>query len=696
MKFCFILIFFLVICVTANSQSVHSSFGLNGGLNYNLISSSFSELPGFSKPPATFSAINAIGLNLGVYYQLPISERVYILPRLSYFQSPSQLEAFEPTTFIINGNPVPGTFRHTISAQLSSISFEALLGYRLFSSFDIFGGASIGYFIGKGFTQEEEIFSPDSVRFLPGITTRNPRSGEIPSMSLQSFAIGGFRNTFIKNSYEIVPELTYHFPFQSLTSAVDWKLSSIRLGVSLGKILPKDSIIKKPLMQLYDTVYVRDTVIKSTNDISSSGLVKFDRIKNRTTNLVSLNEGTNTERYRVSVEIQYIQFEYLQEKKTEKIFKEKPDFVITKDPQGLEVVETAVTIYRKIQKVSIPVLPFIFFEQNSSEIPSRYKRTSKVESSINSLENYYSILSVVALRLKENPTTTVTISGYTSNETTAEQSLELSKARAESVKNALVSLGANPSQIELKNGLLPPKNSRNESEFGHAENRRVELSSTNNTILAPIVIQKVYDDISQTPLYLKPTLNNTQFKKQEFEIMYNEEYKKYDISMLELVDKKSATYRFPISLLTNSVFDNNTIKQNEVSVSLISTSSDTTETSTKSIKVIIKDTSIVENEVLSVLLFDYDSAEITEQMRQQLQSYTSRDFTNKTLKFIGTTDVIGSPQYNKELSLKRANSISTLFSGKKEIIGFGPDDTTYNNNLPEGRFYSRTVKIEIR
>lgn len=696
MKFCFILIFFFVVCVTANSQSVHSSFGVNAGLNYNLISSSFSELPGFSKPPATFSAINAIGLNLGVYYQLPISERVYILPRLSYFQSPSQLEAFEPTTFIINGNPVPGTFRHTISAQLSSISIEALIGYRLFSSFDIFGGASLGYFIGKGFTQEEEIFSPDSVRFLPGITTRNPRIGEIPSMNLQSFAIGGIRNTFIKNSFEIVPELTYHFPLQSLTSAVDWKLSSIRLGVSLGKILPKDSIIKKPLIQLYDTLFVRDTIVKSTNDVSSSEIVTFDRVKNSTTKLFSYNETTNTEHYSVTVQLQYIRYVYVKEKKSENVFIEKPDFVITKDPEGFEVVETAVTIYRKIQKVSIPVLPFIFFEQNSSEIPVRYTRSKTVDPSVNSIENYYSILSVLALRLQSNPNAKLLVSGYTSNENGKEQSLELSFGRAESVKNALVILGANPSQIETKNGLLPPKYSRTDSEYGNAENRRVELSSSDNQILAPIIVEKVYDDISQTPLYLRPKIKNTLTQKQEFEIKYNGESKKYEITSLELVNKNIQKYKFPISLLTNSVFDKNVVQQKEVSVSLISTTNDSIETNTKTIKVLFKDTSLVENEVLSVLLFDYDSAEITEQMREQLKSYTSRDYTKKTLKFIGTTDVIGSPQYNKELSLKRANSISTLFSGKKEIIGFGPDNTTFNNNLPEGRFYSRTVKIEIR
>lgn len=696
MRYIFLLLLIIISTTTVKSQSVHSSYGLFGGLNYNLISSSFSELPGFPKPPATFSANNEIGIHLGAYFQLPLSERAYLLPRFSYFQSPSSLEAFEPTTFIVNGIPTPGVFLHTISAQLSSISLEALVGYRLFSSFDIFGGASLGYFVGKSFNQQEEIFSPDTVRFLPGITTRNPRSGEIPSMNLQSFIMGGFRNTFVKNSFEIVPEVTYHFPLQPITSSVDWKLSSIRFGLSLGKILPKEIKIQKPLIQLYDTLFVRDTIVKTSNDFSSSNLVSFDRVKNSTTNLTSFNEQTNTERYTVTVQLQYIRYVYVNEKKSERVFEEKPDFVITKDPDGQEVVQTAVTIYRKIQKVSIPVLPFIFFDQNSSEIPSRYMRSKSVEPSVNSIENYYSILSVLAQRLQTNPKAKLTVNGFTSNENAKEQSMELSLARAESVKNALVSLGVNPSQIETKNGLLPPKYSRTDSEYGNAENRRVELSSSDNQILAPIVVENGYDDISQTPLYLKPTLRNNQIKNQEFEINYNGVSKKYEITSLELVNKKTGTYKFPISLLPNSVFDDDAVQQKEAIISLISTIKDTIETTSKSLKVFIKDTSVVENEVLSVLLFDYDSSELTEQMKEQLQFYTSRDFSKKTLKFIGTTDVIGSPQYNKDLSFKRASSISNLFTGKKEVIGFGPDNTTYNNNLPEGRFYSRTVKIEIR
>lgn len=696
MKFIYLLFLFIICTTTVKSQTIHSSYGLFGGLNYNLISSSFSELPGFPKPPATFTANNEIGIYLGAYYQIPLSERVYLLPRISYFQTPSTLEAFEPTTFIVNGNPTPGVFRHTISAQLSSISIEVLIGYRLFSSFDIFGGASLGYFVGKSFNQQEEIFSPDSVRFLPGITTRNPRTGVIPFMNLQSFIIGGFRNTFIKNSFEFVPEVTYHFPLQTLTSSVDWKLSSIRFGLSVGKILPKEIINQKPLIQLYDTLFVRDTIVKSTNDVSSSEIVTFDRVKNSTTKLFSYNEMTNTERYSVTVQLQYIRYLYLKEKKSEKVFTEKPDFVITKDPEGQEVVQTAVTIYRKIQKVSIPVLPFIFFDHSSSEIPSRYTRSKTVDPSVNSIENYYSILSVLALRLQTNPNAKLLVSGFTSNENGKEQSLELSLARAESVKNALVILGANPSQIETKNGLLPPKYSRTDSEYGNAENRRVELTSSDNQILAPIIVEKVYDDISQTPLYLRPKNRSTLTQKQEFEIIYNGETKKYEITSLELVNKNTQTYKFPISLLSNSVFDKKAVLQKEVSVSLISTTNDSIETNTKTIKVLFKDTSLVENEVLSVLLFDYDSAEITEQMREQLKSYSSRDYTKKTLTFIGTTDIIGSPQYNKELSLKRATSISNLFIGKKEVVGFGPDDSTYNNNLPEGRFYSRTVKIEIR
>jgi outer membrane protein OmpA-like peptidoglycan-associated protein len=698
LRYIFYFCLFLLSICESFSQNVHSSFGIFGGLNYNFFSSNFSEIPGFSKPFAPFSASNELGIHGGLYYQLPISDRIYVLPRLSYFQSPSSLEAFEPTTFIVNGVPTPGVFKHSINAQFSTISLEGLLGYRLFSSFDLFGGASLGYYIGKTFTQEEEIFSPDTVRFLPGIRTRNPRSGDVPNSTLQGFAIGGGRYTFITSKYEIVPEIAYYFPLQNLSSSVDWKYSSLRVGLSFGTIFEKPIPIQKPIIQVFDTVFVRDTILKSTNSIQDNDVTVFQRVLNAKTNLTSLNENTNTDFYTVTVQLQYVRYKYEQSKKVEKVFTLQPDFIVSKDINGSEIVESSLIIYRKIQRTSSPLLPYIFFDVNSATLPNRYLQSSDINYSNKALQNYYAILPIIAERLKNNPKATLTVIGYVSKESEAENSSNLARNRAENVKSVLLSLGVSPSQLDVSSGLLPPKNARLDSEYGNAENRRVEFSSNDESILAPVLIETTQNSVEQTPLYLLPKKVEENIINQEFEIQFDDKTTIIPLKDLPVVSENTEfkAYKFPFELVPLEENWNKRNSKKMIKVSLRSSFEDSVNRKEKNIQFFFKDTSEIENEQLSVLLFDYDSSELTESMKKQLESYSKRDFSKKTIKFTGTTDVIGSQQYNKELSLKRAISISKVFNGTKEVVGFGTDDTTYDNTLPEGRFYSRTVKIEIR
>jgi flagellar motor protein MotB len=59
-------------------------------------------------------------------------------------------------------------------------------------------------------------------------------------------------------------------------------------------------------------------------------------------------------------------------------------------------------------------------------------------------------------------------------------------------------------------------------------------------------------------------------------------------------------------------------------------------------------------------------------------------------------------EHNKKLSANRAltveRAVKTRTRGVKSLIsnGVGEDDPLYDNNLPEGRFYNRTVQIVIQ
>ncbi|TNE35373.1 hypothetical protein EP342_01720, partial [bacterium] len=71
-------------------------------------------------------------------------------------------------------------------------------------------------------------------------------------------------------------------------------------------------------------------------------------------------------------------------------------------------------------------------------------------------------------------------------------------------------------------------------------------------------------------------------------------------------------------------------------------------------------------------------------------------------EIVGSTDFLGERNYNNELSQNRANNvakyINTLLPDVKfkKVIGVGSENPKFDNSTPEGRFYCRTVLIEVK
>ncbi|MCL4557996.1 MAG: OmpA family protein [Deltaproteobacteria bacterium] len=94
------------------------------------------------------------------------------------------------------------------------------------------------------------------------------------------------------------------------------------------------------------------------------------------------------------------------------------------------------------------------------------------------LEDSYSLLNEIAQVLKDNPTISVRVEGYTDNVGSARYNLRLSQARADSVMRYLVSQGISPDRVEARGfGMMEPIASNKTAE-GRAKNRRVEFTIT--------------------------------------------------------------------------------------------------------------------------------------------------------------------------------------------------------------------------
>jgi outer membrane protein OmpA-like peptidoglycan-associated protein len=104
-----------------------------------------------------------------------------------------------------------------------------------------------------------------------------------------------------------------------------------------------------------------------------------------------------------------------------------------------------------------------------------------------------------------------------------------------------------------------------------------------------------------------------------------------------------------------------------------------------------------EVEKFSLILFDFDKATIEGMNKNIVEFIKKRIKSNSEVQIVGYSDRTGDQEYNKRLSEERAKST------KKELkridanaFGLGEEVLLYDNDLPEGRFYCRTVEIIVK
>ncbi|MBC8144753.1 MAG: OmpA family protein [bacterium] len=75
--------------------------------------------------------------------------------------------------------------------------------------------------------------------------------------------------------------------------------------------------------------------------------------------------------------------------------------------------------------------------------------------------------------------------------------------------------------------------------------------------------------------------------------------------------------------------------------------------------------------------------------------------TSSTASITGSTDRLGEVAHNTQLSQARAEAVRDLIVAERpgaqitRVEGIGPSKLPYNNDLAEGRYYCRTVAVEV-
>ena len=397
-----------------------------------------------------------------------------------------------------------------------------------------------------------------------------------------------------------------------------------------------------------------------------------------------------------------------------------------KDVQFSVRAPKVVPLTRQV-KETFPLINSVFFNMGSTEIPSRYVQLSSAQAtsfkedqlqqgqpdnlnrgrSARQLAVYHNILNIIGDRMRSNPQSTISLVGASDKNPTE------GKMLAENIKQYLVNaFGIDASRINTEGRdkpLIPSEQpgATNELTLLHEGDRRVDIVSTSPELLMQVG--------GITSPFLKPVqISSVQEDPLDNHVIFNADGASESLNSwsVDVTDEQgNVQYYGPYtqdqeSVPGKTILGNNT--QGNYTISMIGeTKSGQTIKKESSVSLMKMDNPKQEGLRYSIL-FDFDkSTSIATYQNFLTDIVTPLIPENGTVIVHGHTDIIGEEKYNLNLSNERATGAQKIIeqalskAGKKgvkfETYGFGEDTNMapFENNLPEERFYNRTVIIDI-
>ncbi|MFA6234712.1 MAG: OmpA family protein [Bacteroidota bacterium] len=391
-------------------------------------------------------------------------------------------------------------------------------------------------------------------------------------------------------------------------------------------------------------------------------------------------------------------------------FKNPPTVTLTASTEELVMQE-------EIIRETFPMLNYVFFEQGSAVIPERYKRIGPEaiatfkEGAIEggALDFYYNVLNIIGSRLRTVPTATITVSGYLNNTGTEKRNETLARDRAAAVRDYLRTVwGIEESRIAVATGVLPPLPSSSRDSLGQAENRRVEITTESSALLGPVTFVRRIAGVTPMQVEFRPTI--TADEGVEAWVLSMEQGGKEFDRRQGTQPEKSITWNWknragalPASsgdlvcrfLVSDRAGDSNTSEPVSVRVREVRNE--------RRQNVSVSDDGITK-EKISLILFPFDVAEPGESNNRIMEEFVYPRITaGSRITVNGYTDAIGSEEYNLKLSQQRADAVRQILltrmgesaADKVTSQGHGETSPLFSNDIPEGRFYDRTVSLTI-
>lgn len=363
---------------------------------------------------------------------------------------------------------------------------------------------------------------------------------------------------------------------------------------------------------------------------------------------------------------------------------------------------------------SSPLLNYVFFETGESKIPDRYilfknqSETNEFKESFLkvTMSKYSNIINIFGERLRKFPGAKVKLVGCNSDYGKEKGRRDLSLRRAEEVKAYLKYIwGIDQARIEVEARNLPAFASTSRVEEARVENQRVEITSDMPEILDTSTTTYVVEISDAELIKIKPIVEpGYGIEKWSLKIKADEEH----IASLEGNGEPFIEHNIDLK----EIGLNKLGSRNNINVQLVITDvkgqTFETEKAEASIKYIRREERVAQKmgyrvvEKYALILFDFNSDTVKERNKAVLDRVIERinQFPSAKVTIVGHTDIIGKEEYNVNLSKRRAKTVYDQIL-KSNVVnperishdGFGPHEAPYENSLPEGRSFNRTVTI---
>ncbi|MBC8144780.1 MAG: OmpA family protein [bacterium] len=630
---------------------------------YNMHDGAFNTYDGILEC-AVFDKANSLQWLAGYLFDIPLSSSVGLSPRLYYWKANGEFVTPNPNQVrvaIDEQTVVPLQTEHRLETSLDYIGLDVLARWSFASPLYLAIGPTVGLATRAAYEQEETIVSPSGITFANGESARKIIAGNFDEQGTLStrrelrIAATAALGVDIPLSPRVIvsPEVGFAYGFTNVLTSFDWKVNMVRAGVALTYALGDES---------------RDTTIiaAAAPDVQA------------------------------------------------------PTPVLAFDVQGRRADGTTqpyaeIVLVEEVVSDLIPLLPYVFFDAKSSDLAARYRGISSDLVSTFSEEQltdstigvYHDLLNIIGSRLTRYSDATITIQGCREPLDDVGSSDALSSARASTVKEYLTGIwNIAPSRIRVTARVLPEEASNRAIEDGREENRRAEISSNDPRVVAPISRRFTTRSIDPVAVAIMPA------------IQHGESIASWDLGLV--ADNATPMYTTRgqgapnAAMLWNldrdavgRAFENRPGGRINASLEAVTTDGQRLGAQrTVPVRRIVSSRRLNGQEVrdsiierYSLIFFDFDTPRVSDFNTQVIGTIQQRMKTSSSVTVTGLTDRIGDEAHNAELARKRAQSVanairSRIVPERMGTVGAG-ENLIYDNELPEGRMYNRTVIVEI-